>query len=89
MRPPRSGAASALTETTPVERQGTSGQRSPRRFYDTPPTVISPASRTKSRRWTRRASLSALAWDILVLAIWIAIVGGLILAMCAALWLVT
>jgi hypothetical protein len=86
MRPPRSGVSPADTGPTPVTHQGTSVQRSPRRLYDTTPTALSPAPRTNTRRWTRKPSAAALAWDVVVFAIWFAMVAAIILAMCAMLW---
>jgi hypothetical protein len=44
---------------------------------------FSTASTGGRRRWTRRASLSAVAWDMLAWALWLACVLAFILAMLA------
>lgn len=39
------------------------------------------------RRWRKRPpALSTLAWDVVVFAIWFAMITAVILAMCALLW---
>jgi hypothetical protein len=88
MRPPRVGAASAVTETTPVTHQGTSCQRSPRRLHCSPNVTPSHGLRTNTRhtRWQHHRRIDG--WDIAVYVAFTLFCVAIIGVVCVTLYLV-
>ena len=50
---------------------------------------LSTVSEPPHRRWTRRPTIHTVACDVVVWALWFALVAAIILSMCALLWVAT